>query len=291
MKPSTLQATDRNLDYTHIEKTLTTQIHDYITGAWSNACVVGVSGGIDSAVVSTLAAKTWLTTILLTMPIHQNFDEVTRADNHIAQLTSQYNNIIHRTIDLKNAYEHIKETLQLSLWKTEDQLYLSLVNTRSRLRMATLYATAQSDKLYKWLVIGTGNKVEDFGIGFFTKYGDGGVDYSPIGNLTKSEVRKLAQHMGVIDEIIQAKPTDGLHPTWATDEDQIGATYNELERAMEQFEEHLDICASNFSSWYDDVATFKQQFDGREWEVMDIFLTRHLANRHKMKMPQIASLE
>ena len=284
---STLHATDRKLDYTKIEKTLTTQLNNYITNANFKACIVGVSGGIDSAVVSTLAAKTWLLTILLTMPIHQNSDEVTRADTHIKRLQSQYSNIIHQNIDLTESYEIMKQTFVDSLDKSNQELYMALVNTRSRLRMTTLYAVAQTNE---WLVIGTGNKVEDFGIGFFTKYGDGWVDYSPIGNLTKSEVRKLAQHMGISDKIIQAAPTDGLHPTGATDEDQIGATYDELERAMEQFEKHLNICSSNYNSWYDNIINFQNEFKNRELEVINIFLNRHLANRHKMKMPPIANI-
>lgn len=284
---STLHATDRKLDYTKIEKTLTTQLNNYITNASLKSCIVGVSGGIDSAVVSTLAAKTWLLTILLTMPIHQNSDEVTRADTHITRLQSQYGNVIHHNIDLTESYEIMKQTFVDSLDKSNQELYMALVNTRSRLRMTTLYAVAQTNE---WLVIGTGNKVEDFGIGFFTKYGDGWVDYSPIWNLTKSEIRKLAQHMGISDKIIQAAPTDGLHPTGATDEDQIGATYDELERAMEQFEEHLDVCSSNYSSWYDNIRNFQSKFENRELEIINIFLSRHLANRHKMKMPPIAEI-
>lgn len=284
---SNLHGTDRKLDYIKIEKNLTTQLKNYVTNANLKTCIVGVSGGIDSAVVSTLAAKTGLSVILLTMPIHQNKDEINRADEHITQLQRKYINVIHQAIDLTQSYENIKQTFISNLKQSEQELYMALVNTRSRLRMTTLYAVAQTNE---WLVIGTGNKVEDFGIGFFTKYGDGWVDYSPIGNLRKSEVRKLAQHMGISDKIIQAAPTDGLHPTGATDEDQIGATYDELERAMEKFEEHLDICSSNYSSWYDNIINFQNRFVDRELEVINIFLKRHLANRHKMKMPPIANI-
>mgnify|MGYP001244140255 CR=1 FL=1 len=155
-----------------------------------------------------------------------------------------------------------------------------MVNTRSRLRAVTLYAHTNKNKL---LVAGTGNKVEDFGIGFFTKGGDGQVDISPIGELVKSEVYKLGAHMGVIASILQAKPTDGLHPNGATDEDQIGATYDELEWAMDVL--HDDSGNDIFPTIQEALDQFP---DGsREQEVLAIYWKRHTANAHKMIMPPI----
>lgn len=268
---NTIIVPDRQLDYVAVEQQLVEQIQDYVSNqAHAESCIVWVSWGIDSAVVSTLAAKTQLQTVLLTMPIHQAIDQVTRADEHIAALKARYPNIIHYNIDLTQPYEAIKQQL-LTTGLSEAELYLSLVNTRSRLRMATLYGIAPA---HNGLVLGTGNKVEDYGIWFFTKYGDGGVDYSPIGNLLKSEVYKLGAHMWVIADILNAAPTDGLHPNWATDEDQIGASYDELEWAMEQY----------------DLGLRAQDFTDRQAEVMRIYGQRHEINHHKMAMPPVAEL-
>jgi NAD+ synthase len=143
---SNLHGIDRKLDYIKIEKNLTTQLNNYITNANLKTCVIGVSGGIDSAVVSTLAAKTGLSVILLTMPIHQNRDEIIRADEHITQLQKKYINVIHQAIDLTQSYEIMKQTFISNLKQSEQELYMALVNTRSRLRMTTLYAVAQTNK-------------------------------------------------------------------------------------------------------------------------------------------------
>lgn len=209
------------------------------------------------------------------MPIHQKVDEVNRAANHIAWLQAHYPNVTHKHVDLTNTYEAIKTAMALS-----NDADLSLVNTRSRLRAVTLYAEAQVKKA---LVAGTGNKVEDFGIGFFTKYGDGAVDISPIGELVKSEVYKLGAHMGVIAAILQAKPTDGLHPNGATDEDQIGATYDELEWAMAVL--HDPAGNDKFATIQEALAQFPE--GSREQEVLSIYWKRHTANAHKMIMPPI----
>ncbi len=287
---NTLKATERNLDYQEVENSLVNQIQNYVTQvAKSEACVVWVSWWIDSAVVSTLAAKTWLKTVLLTMPIDQAIDEVTRADKHIETLKWTYPNIINYNIDLTSPFNKIKEEL-LNTWLSEDELYISLVNTRSRLRMATLYAIAPA---YKGLVIWTWNKVEDYGIWFFTKYGDGWVDFSPIWELIKSEVYKLWSHMGVIKEILEARPTDWLHPNGATDEEQIWATYDELEWAMEQHIEFMLEIASNWLMSNDPQANkkFVESFEGREYEVMKIYTSRHFQNSHKMKMPPVARID
>lgn len=269
---TTYKATNRNLDYNTIENKLVNDIKNYVNTTPNNtSCIVGISGGIDSATVSTLCAKTDIITILVSMPIHQNVDELNRANDHMAWLKNKYPNIKSHTIDLTKTFETIKETL-LQVWYAEDELYMALVNTRSRLRMATLYAIAQANQ---WLVIGTGNKVEDYGIWFFTKYGDGWVDLSPIGELLKSEVKELAQHMNINQDIIQAKPTDWLHPTWATDEDQIGASYDELERAMEQ---------------YDHWKRAQDYDDEYAQRIMTIYTQRHESNKHKMNMPPILTI-
>lgn len=196
---------------------------DYLETANLQTFVVGVSGGIDSALVSTLCAETGKRTIVVSMPIHQAEDQLERANRHIQWLESKYPNVESITKDLSSLFNNFRSLFEL----LENDL--ALANSRSRLRMVTLYQIAG---INNGLVVGTGNKVEDFGIGFFTKYGDGGVDISPIGDLTKSEVRDLAQELGILEEIIVAVPTDGLWEDNRTDEDQIGATYDELEWAM-----------------------------------------------------------
>ena len=215
--------------------------------------VIGISGGIDSALTSTLCAQTGKKTIVLSMPIHQSPDQLQRAHNHIQWLKQNYSNVESFEIDLTNTFETFK-----SLFETENKL--SLANSRSRLRMTTLYQIAGMDK---GLVVGTGNKVEGFGIGFYTKYGDGGVDISPIADLTKTEVRQMARKLGVIEEILVAKPTDGLWEDDRSDEDQIGATYEELEWAM-------------------DFKKNPQELVGRKKEVYYIYSELNLRNQHKM---------
>lgn len=185
--------------------------------------IIGISGGIDSALTSTLCAQTGRKTIVISMPIHQASDQLQRANNHIQWLKEKYSNVESFEFDLTNTFETFK-----SLFLVENKL--ALANSRSRLRMVTLYQIAG---MYKGLVVGTGNKVEDFGIGFFTKYGDGGVDISPIADLTKTEVRGMARELNIIKEILIAPPTDGLWEDNRSDEDQIGATYEELEWIME----------------------------------------------------------
>ena len=187
--------------------------------------VVGVSGGIDSAVVSTLCAETDLPVYALGMPIHQNKDQETLSDAHLEWLKSKYSNVTTLKFDLTSTFETFKYDLER--YATDE---LALANTRSRLRMVTLYQIAGQ---FKGLVVGTGNKVEDYGIGFYTKYGDGGVDIAPIADLYKTEVWELGKYLGVSKEIIEASPTDGLWDDKRTDEDQLGASYAQLEEAME----------------------------------------------------------
>lgn len=201
------------------------------------------------------------------LPIHQKSDEVNRAQNHIAWLQEKYPNVESYKVDLTETFETLKKALP-QIENEEVVRYMAYVNTRSRLRGVTLYALANEKN---GIVVGTGNKVEDYGIGFFTKYGDGAVDVSPIGELLKSEVRALARHLGVIPEISEAVPTDGLHSTGATDEDQIGATYDELEWAMQEYDE----------------GKREGNFAGRAAEVMKIYTKRHEANAHKISMPPV----
>ncbi len=220
--------------------------------------VVGVSGGIDSAVTSTLAALTGRPLLAVEMPIHQAPGHMRRAREHIEQLETRYDNVSSVEVDLTR----VLETLTDALPETGDanRRELSLVNTRARLRMTTLYYFAA---LERDLVVGTGNKVEDFGVGFYTKYGDGGVDLSPIADLTKSEVYGLGKALKVSDSIMKVPPTDGLWGDNRTDEDQIGASYPELEWAMA------------FSGDEDAL-------DERQREVLAIYHRHHAANRHKM---------
>ena len=185
--------------------------------------VVGVSGGIDSAVTSTLCAKTNIKTIVVSMPIRQNEKQHNLSLEHIDWLRSKFSNILNYTISLDNVFNSFKDTM--SAFKSE----LAFANSRSRLRMITLYQIAQSNNS---IVVGTGNKVEDFGIGFYTKYGDGGVDISPIADCTKTQVWDMAKELGILQNIIKAKPTDGLWDDSRDDEDQIGLNYEQLEEAM-----------------------------------------------------------
>ncbi len=236
-------------------------LKDYATKAGVNGFVVGVSGGIDSALTSTLCAKTGLKTLCLEMPIHQHETQVTRAQEHITQLKERFSNVSDERVDLTPVFEGFKN--QVPEVSDSDTLFLSLANTRARLRMSTLYYFAG---LHGLLVAGTGNKVEDFGVGFYTKYGDGGVDLSPIADLMKSEVYALAAEVGVPDAIQNAAPTDGLFGDSRTDEDQIGASYDELEWAMSQ----------------QDEGKSPNDFEGRQREVYEIYLRLNRANQHKM---------
>jgi NAD+ synthase len=226
--------------------------------------VVGVSGGIDSALTSTLCALTGRKTLLLEMPIHQAASQVTRAQEHIAWLKQRHANVFDARVDLTPAYDLFMQSMN-SMSDNEHTQHLAMANTRSRLRMTTLY---YHGGIYQLLVAGTGNKVEDFGVGFYTKYGDGGVDVSPIADLMKTEVYELAAHLGVAQSIQLAAPTDGLWGDDRSDEDQIGASYPELEWAMRFVE------SSNESAV---VLSERQQ------EVLSIYRRMNAANQHKMR--------
>ncbi|WP_445725576.1 NAD(+) synthase [Flavobacterium sp.] len=237
-------------------------LKDYATNAKVKGFVIGISGGIDSAVTSTLCAKTGFPVMCVEMPIHQAENQVSRAYKHIDWLKENFNKVTVEQVNLTNVFDNLLTAFP-AVENEEDRL-LSLANTRARLRMTSLYYFAA---LHEYLVAGTGNKVEDFGVGFFTKYGDGGVDLSPIADLMKSEVYVLAKYLGVNSEIIKAAPTDGLWGDDKTDEDQIGASYDELEWAMNQAE--LGKTAADFKD--------------REKEVFAIYTQRNRANKHKME--------
>lgn len=226
--------------------------------------VVGVSGGIDSAVTSALCARTGLPVLCVEMPIHQAPSQVQRAQDHIAALRKLHTDVRMEVVQLTPVFDRMVATLPPHAEKTV--MELALANTRARLRMTALYYFAG---LHGYLVAGTGNKVEDFGVGFFTKYGDGGVDLSPIADLTKTEVYAVARELGIIDSIMQAKPTDGLWGDDRSDEDQIGASYPELEWAMDLRERGIDPSTLALTE--------------RQLKVLAIFDRRKAANRHKME--------
>jgi len=217
---------NRIKDYGQLAFDIDRWLKDYYYMYAINSFVVGVSGGIDSAVVSTLCAKTELPTYVLTMPLHSKKENTRLSDAHAKALVDKYPNVKIVNVDLTRTYESFMSWMDNSFTSND----LSNANTKSRLRMVSLYQVAGS---VGGIVVGTGNKVEDYGIGFYTKYGDGGVDIAPIADLYKTEVRELGWHLGVMDEIIDAPPTDGLWDDGRNDEDQIGATYAELEEAME----------------------------------------------------------
>lgn len=238
-----------------------TWLQEYAANAKMNGFVVGISGGIDSAVVSTLCARTRLPVCCLEMPIHQAASQVSRALNHIAWLQEQFPNVRLTRVNLTPIFDTLVAILPPA--EEEAKRSLALANTRARLRMTTLYYVAG---LHSYLVAGTGNKVEDFGIGFFTKYGDGGVDVSPIADLLKTEVYEIGAFLGINRDIMEAPPTDGLWGDERTDEDQIGASYRELEWAMGMAE----------------AGKTALDFEGRNRAVLEIYQRYRAANMHKM---------
>ena len=203
--------------------------------------VIGVSGGVDSALTSTLCAHTGLKTIAISMPIKQNSNQHDLSLKHLDWLKSNFDNVETKIIELDRVFESFENTMQ------DFNNSLAFANSRSRLRMVTLYQIAQANR---GIVVGTGNKVEDFGVGFYTKYGDGGVDISPIADCKKTDVWNIGKSLGVIDEIIEAAPTDGLWDDSRNDESQLGLSYEEIEEAMENskskhFKKYQDIRKPN----------------------------------------------
>lgn len=244
------------MDLEKINKHIVAWLEAYCRKAGLSGFIVGISGGIDSAVTSVLCAQTGKKILLLNMPIRQTKAEYDRGNQHIENIKKRFSNVDSLEIDLTNAFEILEKTFP----KETLSNHLAMANTRARLRMTTLYALGQTHNL---LVVGTGNKIEDFGIGFFTKYGDGGVDISPIADLTKTQVFALANYLHIVDSIQQAKPTDGLWEDGRSDEDQIGASYPELEWAM-------------------DFKGDENSLSNRQKEVLNLFRKLHKINKHKM---------
>ena len=231
----------------------------YCDRAGLQGFVAGVSGGIDSAVTATLCARTGKPTVLMNMPIYQAAEQESLSDRQIRWLSEHHPNVRGIRQDLTAVFQAIEAALP-----TDIQDGLTMANTRSRLRMITLYAVAGHHRM---LVVGTGNKVEDFGVGFYTKYGDGGVDISPIADLMKSEVYAVGRELGIMDDILNAPPTDGLWQDNRTDENQIGATYDELEWAM------------NFAS----AGGSEAALPPRQKAVLAVYRRFNRMNRHKME--------
>ena len=218
---------NRIKDYEKLKFDIDRWLKDYYYFHSIKSFVVGVSGGIDSAVVSTLCAETGLPTYILTMPLHSKEENTELSDLHAIKLVDKYPNVTIVNVDLSKTYDAFMDTVYEGFTINP----LANANTKSRLRMVTLYQIAGS---VGGIVVGTGNKVEDYGIGFYTKYGDGGVDIAPIADLYKTEVWELGKRLGVDQRIIDALPTDGLWDDDRKDEDQIGASYEQLEEAMER---------------------------------------------------------
>ncbi len=235
-------------------------IKDYAITNKFSTLVIGISGGVDSSVVSTLCAKTNLNTIVVSMPIKQIKEQHDLSLEHGRWLEKKFNNVNHQLIDLTDTFNNIQDILTKSKY---DNLH-SFANTRSRLRMITLYQIAGSTN---GLVVGTGNKVEDFGVGFYTKYGDGGVDISPIGDCMKTQVWSIAKYLKINTKIINAHPTDGLWDDGRTDEDQLkGLDYKKLEHAM-MISERTD----------------KTSLNSEEKQLLEKYISIRTPNTHKMK--------
>tara|TARA_B110000459_G_scaffold119087_1_gene131387 strand:- start:1032 stop:1823 length:792 start_codon:yes stop_codon:yes gene_type:complete len=236
-------------------------LETYAKNAKVNGFVIGVSGGIDSAVTSMLCAMTGLEVMCLEMPIHQSESHVSRAQEHITQLEKKFPNVQSRRVNLTPVFDGFKNEIDLK--QPQATVDMALANSRARLRMTTLYYYAG---MLGRLVVGTGNKVEDFGVGFYTKYGDGGVDLSPIADLLKSEVYDIGNELKITESILNAAPSDGLFGDSRSDEDQIGASYPELEWAMKSIENGKSI----------------NDFEGRDRTVFEIYNRFNTANKHKM---------
>jgi NAD+ synthase len=254
---------DRGLNLDTLKDDIIMWIKDYCVRYKIQSLIVGVSGGIDSALVSTLCAKTDINTYAILLPLHQKEEQTIRGEKHIDWLINNHTNVKKLKIDLSKTFESFKYSIP-----NDSHNELSFANSKSRLRMTTLYQIAQ---VKGGVVVGTGNKVEDFGIGFFTKYGDGGVDISPIADLYKSEVYAMAKVLGIMEEILTARPTDGLWDDDRDDETQIGATYDELEWVMEYIEHNPDFELN-------DLITFSN----RELNVFKIYNELNNKNNHKM---------
>jgi len=232
----------------------------------SKGFVVGISGGVDSAITSTLCAMTGLPVHVMTMPIFEVGKNNELAEKQIEWLKEKFpENVTSESVDLSGIYDEVEKVVPHELAR---------INSKARLRMILLYSRATERS---FIVVGTGNKVEDFGIGFFTKYGDGGVDISPIADLTKSQVYAVAKELNIPQEIQDAPPTDGLWKDGRNDEDQIGATYEELEWAMKYQESGIQYAVFHLTE--------------RDAEVLDIYNKHRTRNHHKMVPVPVCKME
>lgn len=255
---------NRIKDYGKLATDISTWIKQYAKNNNIKSLVVGVSGGVDSAVVSKLCVLSGIKTHMVVIGIHSNEEHIDIAEKHIFSMIDEYSSpdkydvIEHHYINMDDIFD------SLSILGPSSAHVLA--NTKSRLRMLSLYHIAGNEQ---GIVVGTGNKVEDFGVGFYTKYGDGGVDISPIADLYKTEVRELGRYLGISEEILNAAPTDGLWSDNRTDEQQIGATYEELEWVME-------VPCKEFVGSH-------RKYTPRQIEVIRIYEKLHGQNQHKMQ--------
>jgi NAD+ synthase len=254
---------NRIKDYDELEDRIVKWISDYcVVHPKIKSLVVGISGGIDSSVVSTLCALTGMPTYVVGMPINQLENQESLSDAHGKWLESKFNNVKFIKTDMSSVYDSFLQTISNDIGENFATNKLAQANTRSRLRMVTLYQIATT---VNGIVVGTGNKVEDYGVGFYTKYGDGGIDIAPIADLYKTEVWILGEHLGVDERIISAPPTDGLWDDGRTDEDQIGTSYAMLEWVMEKglSEDPLFL-------------------DEEQTNAINMYQKFHMQNKHKM---------
>ena len=262
-------------DYDELEDRIVKWISDYcISHPSIKSLVVGISGGIDSSVVSTLCALTGMPTYVVGMPINQLEDQESLSDAHGEWLSKKFNNVKFIKTDMSHVYDSFLQTISLDIGESFATNKLAQANTRSRLRMVTLYQIAGS---VGGIVVGTGNKVEDYGVGFYTKYGGGGIDIAPIADLYKTEVWMLGEHLGVDERIISAAPTDGLWDDGRTDTDQLGVSYQLLEWVME----------SGITNWYGDPIDKLDQWQGKplteeQRSAVNQYVKFNTQNKHKM---------
>ena len=254
---------NRIKDYDELEDRIVQWISEYcLTHPKLKSLVVGISGGIDSSVVSTLCALTGMPTYVVGMPINQLEKQESLSDAHGEWLSKKFNNVTFVKTDMSHVYDSFLQTISTDMGEKFATNKLAQANTRSRFRMVTLYQIATT---VNGIVVGTGNKVEDYGVGFYTKYGDGGIDIAPIADLYKTEVWRLGEHLGVDERIISAPPTDGLWDDGRTDEDQIGTSYAMLEWVMEK-------------GLLEDPMFLNEE----QTNAINVYQKFHMQNKHKM---------
>jgi len=265
---------NRITDYSELKTRIITWIKNYANANNIKSLVVGISGGIDSSVVSTLCAETGLPTYVMSMPLNSISSHSDLSDVHRKFLSENYENVVPMRIDLSSTYEQFVKSTKFWLGDEFATTKHPLANTKSRFRMVTLYQVAGD---VGGIVVGTGNKVEDYGVGFYTKYGDGGVDIAPIADLYKTEVWELGKHLGVDQRIIDAQPTDGLWEDGRTDEDQLGVSYEDLEWVMDSEIFNSPFATpENLTQWKGKVLTDSQK------NALVQYSKFNTQNKHKM---------